>query len=49
MINEVDGDEKNGESVYDYDFEDDDNGDDWLACVYLTLVYHVCFGYGLRS
>jgi hypothetical protein len=34
----------------DYDFEDDDNdGDGWLARVYLTLVYPVCFGYGLRS
>lgn len=26
--------------------EDDNDGvDDWFACNYLTLIYHVCFGF----
>jgi hypothetical protein len=33
-----------------FDFEDDDVGDDdWFACIYLTLVYDVRFGYGLKK
>jgi hypothetical protein len=50
MTNEVDGDEKMEKASNDYDFEDDDHdGDDWLACIYFTLVYRVCFGYGLKN
>jgi hypothetical protein len=49
-MNEIEGDEKMEQASNDFHFEDDGvGGDDWFACIYLTLVYDVRFGYGLKK
>jgi hypothetical protein len=49
-MNEIGGDEEMEQASNDFHFEDDDvRDDDWFARIYLTLVYDVRFGYGLKK
>jgi len=47
IMNEVYVDEewKNSSNGYDFEDDDSDGDDDWFACMYLNLVYNVCFGF----